>query len=224
MQDHDQVALPDWQEFPAEEMQRRAAAFRDQIARRHTVRSFAPRPVPRALIETCLAAAGRAPSGANHQPWFFSVIGDPALKRQVRLAAEAEEQSFYAGRAGGEWLKALRPLGTDADKPFLETAPWLIAIFAQRRGGPGAGEDRKNYYVSESVGIATGFLIAALHQAGLATLTHTPNPMGFLNRLCRRPDDEKAFLLLVVGYPAADATVPRHALRKKSLAEISAFL
>lgn len=224
MQEHDQVPLPDWQELPPAEMQRRAEAFRAEIARRHSVRSFADRPVPRALIETCLAAAGRAPSGANHQPWFFSVIGDSSLKRQVREAAEAEERSFYAGRAGAEWLAALRPLGTDADKPFLETAPWLIAIFAQRRGGGVAGEDRKNYYVTESVGIATGFLIAALHAAGLATLTHTPNPMGFLNRLCGRPEEEKPFLLLVVGYPAADATVPAQALAKKSLAEISAFL
>ncbi len=224
MQEHDQVPLPDWQELPPDEMQRRAEAFRAAIARRHTVRSFADRPVPRALIETCLAAAGRAPSGANNQPWFFSVIGDPALKRRVRAAAEAEERSFYAGRAGDEWLAALRPLGTDADKPFLESAPWLIAIFAQRRGGATPDEARKNYYVSESVGIATGFLIAALHAAGLATLTHTPNPMGFLNRLCGRPETEKPFLLLVVGYPAAGTTVPAAALVKKPLAEISAFL
>lgn len=205
-------------------MRTRAAAFRAEIARRHSCRMFAPDPVERDVIADCIAAAGTAPSGANHQPWFFAAIGEPALKARVRAATEAEERAFYAGRAGDEWLGALGPLGTDADKSYLDAAPWLIAIFAQRRGGVAPGEARKNYYIAESVGIATGFLIAALHHAGLVTLTHTPNPMTFLNAMCGRPADEKPFLLLVVGYPAADATIPVHAARKKPLAEIATFL
>lgn len=205
-------------------MRTRAAAFRAEIARRHSCRMFAPDPVERDVIADCIAAAGTAPSGANHQPWFFAAIGEPALKARVRAATEAEERAFYAGRAGDEWLGALGPLGTDADKSYLDAAPWLIAIFAQRRGGVAPGEARKNYYIAESVGIATGFLIAALHHAGLVTLTHTPNPMTFLNAMCGRPADEKPFLLLVVGYPAADAMIPVHAARKKPLAEIATFL
>jgi nitroreductase len=224
MKEHDTVPLSDYLELPPAEMQARADAFLALIRRRHTVRDFSDRPVPRALIETCLKAAGTAPSGANHQPWHFCCLGDPKIKSQVRQAAEAEERAFYAGKAGEEWLEALRPLGTDADKPFLEKAPWLIAIFAQKRGGVVAGEQRKNYYINESVGIATGFLIAALHNAGLATLTHTPNPMGFLNEICGRPESEKPFLLLVVGYPAKDARIPTHALKKKPLEEIASFL
>ncbi|MCA1952542.1 MAG: nitroreductase family protein [Hyphomicrobiales bacterium] len=222
--DFEPVPLPDYVEYPPAEMLERAEAFRAMIARRHSVRAFAPRPVPRALIETCLHAAGTAPNGANHQPWHFAAISDPALKSRIRAAAEAEERAFYAGKAGEDWLAALKPLGTDPSKPFLETAPWLIAIFGARASVSADGVLRKNYYVPESVSIAAGFLIAALHQAGLATLTHTPSPMGFLNTLCGRPASEKPYLLLVTGYPAPDATIPRHALEKKPLAEIASFL
>ena len=222
--DFESVPLPDYREYPLEEMRERAEAFRAEIARRHTVRDFSPRPVPRDIIETCLRAAGTAPNGANHQPWHFAVIGDPALKARIRAAAEEEERAFYAGKAGEEWLAALRPLGTDPQKPFLEIAPWLIAIFGARSSPSADGVMRKNYYVPESVSIATGFLIAALHHAGLATLTHTPSPMGFLNEICRRPAQEKPYILLVTGYPAADATIPRHATEKKPLAEIASFL
>ncbi|MEL6790389.1 MAG: nitroreductase family protein [Pseudomonadota bacterium] len=201
-------------------MMTNAQAFFADLARRHSIRDFAPDPVPMAVIETCIAAAGRAPSGANHQPWHFAVIQSPEAKRTIRLAAEEEERAFYGGRASQEWLDALAPIGTDAQKPFLETAPYLIAIFAQKRGGVSAGMDAKNYYITESVGIATGFLIAALHQAGLATLTHTPNPMTFLTKACQRPPTEKPFLLLVVGKPASHATVPAHAQIKKPLSDI----
>ena len=216
--------LTTWREYPLAEMQARATAFHQDMSLRRSVRSFSGKPVDRAIIEACIGAAGTAPSGANHQPWFFSCIGSAEKKAQVRKAAEAEEASFYAGRASEEWLDALSPIGTDADKPYMEIAPWLIAIFAQRRGGVEAGDDRKNYYIHESVGIATGLLIAACQQAGLATLVHTPNPMGFLNELCDRPKTEKPFLVLVAGYPAGDAMVPKHALKKKPLEEISAFL
>lgn len=218
------VPLPDYVEYPLEDMRRRAEAFRAEIARRHTVRDFSPRPVPRDIIETCIRAAGTAPNGANHQPWHFAVIGDPALKARIRTAAEEEERAFYAGKAGEEWLGALKPLGTDPQKPFLEMAPWLIAIFGARSSASADGVMRKNYYVPESVSIATGFLIAALHHAGLATLTHTPSPMGFLNQICGRPAQEKPYILLVTGYPADDAQIPRHALEKKPLAEIASFL
>ncbi|WP_410795918.1 nitroreductase family protein [Parvularcula sp. LCG005] len=202
----------------------RAEQFLMQMRRRHSVRSFSDRPVSAALIKTCIAAAATAPSGANHQPWHFCAIGSPDIKRQVRLAAEEEERAFYAGRAGAEWLDALAPLGTDANKPFLEIAPWLIVVFAQRRGGVEPGDQKKNYYINESVGIACGMLITALHQAGLASLTHTPNPMSFLNEICNRPETEKPFLLIPVGYPAADATVPVHALSKKPLDDILTVL
>jgi nitroreductase len=218
------IPLPDYVELPAAEMRRRARAFYEDIRRRHTVREFAPRPVPREVIERCLLAAGSAPSGANHQPWHFAVITDPARKRRIREAAEVEEKAFYAGRAGQEWLEALRPLGTDADKAFLEVAPYLICIFGARRGRSADGRLRKNYYVPESIGIATGFLLVALHEAGLATLTHTPAPMGFLNEICGRPETDKPYILLVTGYPAPDATIPAYATRKKPLAEIATFL
>ena len=223
MQPHAARAFPDHIALPEAEMRARAAAFLSDIRRRHTCRMFAPTPVPRQIIADCIAAAGTAPSGANHQPWFFGAIASPAIKARVRAAAEAEERAFYSGKAPEGWIGALAPLGTDADKDYLETAPWLIAIFAQRRGGVRAGMDLKNYYINESVGIATGFLIAALHQAGLATLTHTPNPMNFLNEVCGRPPSEKPYLLLVVGHPAGDATMPEHAAVKKPLDEISAF-
>lgn len=216
------VPLSDYQEFPIEEMQRRAEAFYAELRRRRTVRDFSSRPVPRAIIELCLRAAGAAPNGANLQPWHFVVVSNPDVKRQIRTAAEAEERAFYQERASQEWLDALAPLGTDAHKPFLETAPYLIAIFAQPYGIAPDGRKVKHYYVAESVGIATGFLIAALHHAGLATLTHTPSPMGFLNTLLARPEHERPFLLLVVGYPADAATVP--AITKKELAEIADFI
>nr|WP_051124891.1 nitroreductase family protein [Sphingomonas sp. PAMC 26605] len=204
------------------EMIARAKGFYQEIKRRHTVRDFSDKPVPRAVIEQCLLAAGTAPNGANHQPWHFAVVGDPALKTRIREAAEVEERAFYAGKAGAEWLSALEPVGTDANKPFLEIAPWLIVIFGQRKGTY-EGKLRKNYYVPESVNIAAGFLIAALHHAGLATLTHTPNPMGFLNEVLDRPDYEKPYILLVVGHPTTDATVPTHAKYKKPLEDIASF-
>lgn len=222
--DYRPVPLPHYTELPVEEMRRRAHDFYAGIRTRHTVRDFAPRPVPRDIIEQCLLAAGSAPSGANLQPWHFSVICDPAIKRRVREGAEAEEQAFYEGRAGQEWLDALRPLGTDADKAFLETAPYLICIFGARKSRGADGRRHKNYYVPESVGIATGFLIAALHRAGLATLTHTPAPMGFLNDICGRPENDKPYILLVTGYPAPDATIPAYAMHKKPLSEIATFL
>ena len=172
------VPLPRWQALPDTDMLARASAFADHLSTRRSVRQFSDKPVPRDIIEACVRAAGTSPSGANHQPWHFACVGSAEKKREIRLAAEAEEREFYAGRAGEEWLDALAPIGTDADKPYMETAPWLICIFAQRRGGVREGEDRKNYYIHESVGIATGLLIAACHEAGLATLVHTPNPTG----------------------------------------------
>jgi iodotyrosine deiodinase len=212
----------DFEELPVEEMRRRAAEFYAQMKRRRTVRHFSDRPVPGDIIETCLLAAGTAPNGANMQPWHFVIVSDLAVKRQIREAAEAEEWEFYQRRATEEWLEALAPLGTDANKPFLETAPYLIAIFAQSYGIGPDGEKIKHYYVQESVGIATGLLIAALHLAGLATLTHTPSPMHFLNEILDRPGNERPFLLLVVGYPAENVRVP--AISKKPLAAITSFL
>lgn len=215
------VPLSVYRRYDAAEMGARAEAFADDIHRRRTVRDFSPEPVPRAVIEACVRAAGAAPSGANQQPWTFVCVSDPAIKARIRAAAEAEERAFYEGRAGDEWLEALAPLGTDADKPFLETAPWLIVVFAQRYGLRSGGGRRKHYYVPESVGLATGFLIAALHHAGLATLTHTPSPMGFLCDVLERPENEKPFLVLVAGYPAADARVPD--IARKPLGEIAIF-
>lgn len=203
---------------------RRSSAFYGQLRTRRTCRDFAETPVPRRVIEAALLAAGTAPSGANHQPWHFAVISSAEKKRALREAAEAEEREFYAGKASQEWIEALAPLGTDEVKPYLEIAPYLIVIFGQRRGGLYPGDDKQNYYVNESVGIATGFLIAALHEAGLATLTHTPNPMKFLNRICERPATEKPMMVLVVGHPAPDATVPVHATIKKPLEQISSWL
>lgn len=222
--DYVPIPLPDFVERPAGEMLDRAQGFYDGMRTRHSVRHFSPRPVPREVIEACLRVAGTAPSGANHQPWHFAVIADPAVKRRIREGAEVEEKAFYDGRAGMEWLEALKPLGTDADKAFLEVAPYLICIFGARRSRGADGRMHKNYYVPESVGIATGFLIAALHHAGLATLTHTPAPMGFLNDICGRPDNDKPYILLVTGYPAADATIPAYATQKKPLGEIASFL
>ena len=220
----DYVALEGYESLNDDEMQARATSVLEGLQKRRTIRDFSDKAVPRDVIETCLKAAGTAPSGANHQPWHFVAISEPETKRKIRIAAEAEEAEFYGGKAPDEWLDALAPLGTDASKPFLETAPWLIAVFAQRKGGEKTGQQKKNYYVTESVGLATGMLIAALHSAGLGTLTHTPAPMGFLRDICERPKDEKPFVLLVVGHPAADAAVPKHALIKKSLDEISTFI
>ncbi len=214
------VPLTGYAVIPEAEMTERLEDFRALMASRRTIRDFAETPVPRALIETAIRTAGTAPSGANQQPWHFVAISDPATKRAIRDAAEAEEREFYGGRASDEWLDALAPLGTDASKPFLETAPWLIAVFAQRTGE--AGE--KHYYVNESVGLATGMLITALHSVGLGTLTHTPAPMTFLRDICGRPAREKPFVLLVVGYPGESCTVPRKALQKKGLDEIATIL
>ncbi len=214
--------LADYQRYPEGEMRQRAADFYADLGRRRTVRDFSDEPVPREVIEDALRTAGTAPNGANMQPWHFAVVADAQIKRQIRQAAEEEERAFYNERAPEEWLEALAPLGTDWRKPFLETAPYLIAIFAQRYGMTESGRKVKNYYMQESVGIATGFLIAALHHAGLATLTHTPSPMDFLGQILGRPTNEKPFLLLVVGYPAADAQVP--AISKKPLEEIASFV
>jgi len=211
------VPLAEFPDYSDEEMLQRARAFHDQIARRRTVRHFSDRPVPRAVIDECLQAAGSAPSGANLQPWHFTVVTDPVLKTKIREAAEEQERHFYDHRASEEWLEALAPLGTDQHKPYLEIAPCLIAIFSQPYHREPDGTKVKHYYPAESVGIATGFLIAALHDAGLATLTHTPSPMGFLNEVLERPPHERAFLLLVVGFPAPDATVP--AIERKPLDE-----
>lgn len=212
-------------ERPEAEMQARAAEFLALMATRRSVRDFSDRPVPMPVIEAAIRTAGRAPSGANQQPWHFAVITDPARKRRLRQLAEREEHEFYhGGRAPEEWLDALAPLGTNASKPFLETAPVLIAIFAQRHGIAPDGSQVKHYYVPESVGIATGLLIAALHNAGLATLTHTPAPMGFLNEICARPPHEKPSILLVAGYPAPACRVPVAGGIKKDLAEIASFL
>ncbi|MDF1699887.1 MAG: nitroreductase family protein, partial [Planctomycetota bacterium] len=189
--------------------------------RRRTVREYSDRPIPPGVLEDCLRAAGTAPSGANLQPWHFVVVQDPEIKRRIRLAAEEEERAFYDGRAPQSWLDALAPLGTDAHKPFLERAPALIAIFGERYGIAADGSKQKRYYVDESVGLATGLLIAALHKAGLATLTHTPSPMGFLREILGRGDNERPFLLLVVGYPDADARVPD--IGRKALEEFVTF-
>ena len=195
-------------ELSEKEMLARAREFHDLVVLRRTVRDYSDRPVSREIIETCVTAAGQAPSGANMQPWHFEIVGDPVIKRKIRLAAEEEERRFYNGRASEEWLEALAPLGTHDSKPFLETAPWLIVIFEQRYGLGPDGEKIRYYYTKESVGLAAGFLIAALHGAGLASLTHTPSPMGFLNKILERPGNEKPFLLLVAGHPAPGATVP----------------
>jgi iodotyrosine deiodinase len=216
-----------WLPYPPQSDEERIASarqFYEDIKTRRTCREIGPEPVPRAVIEAALLAAGTAPSGANHQPWHFAVIASAELKRAVRVAAEEEERAFYEGKAGSEWLEALAPLGTDASKPYLEEAPYLIVIFGQRKGGIAQGDAKQNYYVTESVGIATGLLLAALHSAGVATLTHTPNPMRFLNKMCGRPAHEKPVMIVVAGLPRADATIPVHATIKKPLDQISSWL
>jgi len=216
------LPLASYREMPIEEMRRRAEEFLALVRRRRTVRDFSDRPVPRDVIETCLLAAGTAPNGANRQPWRFVAVADPEIKRKIRLAAEEEERAFYSGRAPEEWIRALEHLGTDEHKPFLEQAPWLIAIFGESYEVDDDGSKAKNYYVTESVGIATGLLITAVHNAGLVSLTHTPSPMKFLNEVLERPENERPFLLLVVGYPAEDASVPE--ITKKPLEDIAVFM
>ncbi len=204
------------------EMKSQAAAFLAEMQRRRSVRRFSDRPVPRAVIEDCLLTAGTAPSGANRQPWHFTAIADREVKRQIRAAAEQVEREFYERRAPQQWLDALTPLGTDAEKPFLETAPWLIAVFVERYGLEPDGNKTKNYYPVESTGIAAGMLLCALHHAGLASLTYTPHPMGFLNTLLDRPDNERPMMIVVTGHPADDAVVPP--LQRKSLEQIATFV
>ena len=215
------IPLPGYVELPAADMGARAAAFYREMDRRRSVREFSRRQVPGHVIEDCIRAAGTAPSGANQQPWHFAVVRDAAIKSEIRGAAEREERAFYGGRATEDWLEALAEIGTTWEKPFLEAAPCLIAIFQQNDSPAADGGRVRHYYAKESVGLATGLLIAALHHAGLVTLTHTPSPMGFLNGILGRPKNEKAFLLLVVGFPADGVTVPE--LRRKSLEEISSF-
>jgi iodotyrosine deiodinase len=221
---HDQIP---WKPYPEQSDPERVAAalsFYEAIRTRRTCRFIGDKPVPRAVIEAAIRAAGTAPSGANHQPWHFAVVTSPDIKHKTRIEAEKEEREFYAGKAGSAWLEALAPLGTDDEKPYLEAAPALIVIFGQRKGGVTPGDAKQNYYVTESVGIATGFLLTSLHLAGLATLTHTPNPMRFLNDLCARPKDEKPVMIIVVGHATPDATIPKHAVIKKPLSEIASWL
>jgi iodotyrosine deiodinase len=214
------LPLPDRVQMPDDQAQAAAETFRDYMRRRHSVRQYSSRAVPEAIITACIQAAVTAPSGANHQPWHFVAISNPAMKARIRDAAEEEEREFYSGGGGDEWLAALEPIGTGVEKPHLTDAPWLIVVFAQRYGLTGDGARYKNYYVPESVGIATGMLITALHHAGLVCLEHTPNPMKFLPELCGRPSHEKGVMILPVGYPAEDATVPAVAKRKKPLEQV----
>ncbi len=216
------IPLPALPEYTDAERVQRAHDFYEKIQRRRTVRDFSSQPIPREVIEQCLLAAGTAPNGANLQPWHFCVVEEPAVKQQIRIAAEIEEREFYQSRATNEWLDDLAPLGTDEHKPFLETAPTLIVIFAKPWRRDAEGNRRKNYYVAESVGIATGFLINALHHCGLATLTHTPSPMKFLNSILGRPENERPYLVLVTGLPADDANVPD--IRKLPLDELATFV
>ena len=218
-----QIPLPNFQERPVEEMQARAIKFAGRMQLRRTVRDFSDRPVPRDIIENFIRAACTAPSGANQQPWHFVAVSNPDIKREIRVAAEAEEHEFYVNRrAGEEWLDALAHLGTDQHKPFLETAPWLIVVFGQRYGIDADGERVKHYYTPESVGIAMGMLITAVHHAGLVALTHTPAPMKFLNQILKRPEHETPYLILVVGYPAEGATVPN--IARKPWEQVATFL
>lgn len=214
------IDLPDRMTLSDPEMRAQASAFYARMQQRHSVRDFTDRPIDRTVIEDCVRTAGAAPSGANHQPWHFVAISNPVFKHEIRLAAEEEERRFYEGGAGDEWLNALEPIGTNDDKPHLDIAPWLIIVFAQRWGHFDDGTRFKNYYVPESVGIATGFLLTALHHAGLTMLTHTPNPMKFLNKMLGRPNSEKPVMIIAVGHPAADAKVPKVAKMKKPLDEI----
>lgn len=214
------IDLPDRSNLSPEQMWIRAEAFRETMIKRHTVRDFSDQPIDEKIIRSCVQTAGTAPSGANHQPWHFVAVSNVDHKHRIRLAAEEEERKFYAGGAGDEWLQALEPMGTNPQKPHLEIAPWLIIVFAQRWGEFDDGTRYKNYYVPESVGIATGFLLTAIHQAGLVALTHTPNPMRFLNSLLERPKSEKPVMIIAVGEPSEKATIPAAAKIKKPLDEI----
>jgi nitroreductase len=222
--EYEPVPLPDYEEYPEAIMRARAEEYYAEVKRRHSVRSFADRSVPRDIIETCIRAAGTAPSGANHQPWHFVCIENRAMKERIWEAAELEEEAFYGGKAGEEWLADLRKMGTDAQKPFLTKAAWLIAVFLKKNEMVDGEVTQKNYYMSESCGIAVGFLINALHHAGLATLTHTPSPMGFLGEILERPTNERPYLLLVAGYPTEDAQIPKSATIKKPLYAIATFI
>jgi len=217
---YEPLPLPDRVQKPDAEALQAVEAFRDYMRKRHSVRDYSDRPVPREIITACIETAVTAPSGANHQPWHFVAIANPEMKATIRAAAEEEEREFYAGGAGDEWLAALEPIGTGVSKPHLTKAPWLIVVFAQRYGLTEDNQRYKNYYVPESVGIATGMLITAIHQAGLVCLEHTPNPMKFLPELCGRPAHEKAVMIIPVGWPAEDATVPAAAKRKKPMDEV----
>lgn len=216
------VSLSNYKEYPDNEMLKRSKAFYEDLIRRRTIRDFSDKPVPSEIVENCIKAAGTAPSGANLQPWHFVVVSNPEIKKKIRIAAEEEEREFYSKRAPKEWLEVLESLGTDENKPFLETAPYLIAIFYKSYEVIPDGRQIKQYYAIESTGIATGILITAIHNAGLVSLTHTPSPMNFLNEILSRPKNERPFLLLVVGYPAKDAKVPD--IKKKSLQEIASFI
>lgn len=217
------LALPDRvQKDPAEAL-RAAEDFLAYMKKRHSVRQYSTRDVPEAVIAACIAAAATAPSGANHQPWHFAAVSNPEMKARIRAAAEEEEKGFYSGGGGDEWLAALEPIGTGVSKPHLTDAPWLIVVFAERWGLTEDGTRYKNYYVPESVGIATGVLITAIHHAGLVCLEHTPNPMSFLNDMLGRPPQEKPVMILPVGYPADDATVPEAAKRKKPFDRVASF-
>jgi len=216
------LPLSGYREYPVEEMKQRSLEFYTEMKRRRTVRQFSDRPVPRDIIEDCLCTASTAPSGANMQPWSFVIVSDHTVKRQIRAAAEKVECEFYEGNSTQTWVKALDHLGTDQNKPFLETAPYLIVIFSQRYGFLPNGGKEKHYYVTESVGIATGMLVAAVHHAGLVSLTYTPSKMKFLNKILSRPSNEKPFMILVVGYPAEATVVP--AIRKKALEDIAIFI
>lgn len=222
----EQATLP-WKSYAAlsdPERIARAQHFSESMRTRRSCRAFSSEPVPREIIDSALRAAGSAPNGANRQPWHFVVVSSPEAKCTIRVAAEEEERRFYEGRAGRQWLDALWPLGTGPDKAYLEIAPWIIIAFAQRWGGMAESDEEQNYYVTESVGIACGLLLATLHQAGIATLVHTPNPMRFLNRVCGRPEHEKPLMMIVAGHPAADARIPERALDKKPLEQITSWL
>ena len=212
----------DFERLSTEEMESRGRAFFEQLARRRSVREFAPDPVPRELVESAIAAANTAPSGANRQPWHFAAVSDAKVKAEIRRAAEAEEREFYeGGRASEKWLAALAHLGTGWEKPFLETAPWLVVVFKEIYTAEPDGSKGTNYYVNESVGIACGLFVAAINEMGLATLTHTPQPMRFLSRILGRPDNERPFILFPVGYPHPDCQVPD--ITKKDLSAVSSW-
>lgn len=217
------LALPDRVQLSPDQATKASKDFLAYMKKRHSVRDYATSPVPREIIENIIATAASAPSGANRQPWHFVAVADPDMKAQIRAAAEEEEKSFYQGGAGDEWLSALEPIGTGVEKPHLTDAPWLIVVFAERYGLNPDGSRYKNYYINESVGIALGFLIAAIHNAGLVCLEHTPNPMKFLNTLCNRPINEKPVMVIPVGYPTETATIPAAAKQKKPLDKVSSF-